>query len=175
MKAICTFAVLSCALSLATATTAETPKEVKASLLGAGGNNVGTVTFKAEKDGVKMSVHLAGLPEGEHALHIDEHAVCDAPDFKTAGDHFNPTNKQHGYENALGHPAGDTPVNITVFPDGEGEGTFLIKDISMDPSAANSILANGGTSVVIHEHGEDMKTDPSGNSGSRIACGVVKP
>jgi Cu-Zn family superoxide dismutase len=107
-------------------------------------------------------------------VHIHEHAVCDAPDFKAAGGHFNPDGKHHGFQNPDGHHNGDTPGNVSVGENHKGEATFVLKDISMDPGAPNSIFANGGTSVVVHEHADDEKTDPSGNSGNRIACGVVK-
>jgi Cu-Zn family superoxide dismutase len=124
---------------------------------------------------VKMHVELKNVPFGDHAVHIHQNAVCDAPDFKGAGGHFNPDKKQHGWDNPMGHHNGDLPKNVSVGEDHTADATFELKDISLDPAAPNSIFANGGTSVVVHEKADDMKTDPTGNAGNRIACAVVKP
>jgi len=148
--------------------------ELKVKLVSSQGQPAGTVTFRPVKNGVKMTVKLENIPFGEHGVHIHEHAVCDAPDFKAAGGHFNPMGKHHGFENPEGHHAGDLPKNVSVGENHKGEASFVLTDISMDPNLPNSIFANGGTSVVVHEHADDEKTDPSGNSGNRIACGVVK-
>ena len=148
--------------------------ELKVKLVSSQGQPAGTVTFKPVKNGVKMTVKLENIPFGEHGVHIHEHAVCDAPDFKAAGGHFNPMGKHHGFDNPEGHHAGDLPKNVSVGENHKGEASFVLTDISMDPNLPNSIFANGGTSVVVHEHADDQKTDPSGNSGNRIACGVVK-
>lgn len=150
------------------------PKEVKIKLVGSHGQPAGTVTFKQEKNGVKMKISLENIPFGEHAVHIHENPVCDAPDFHGAGGHFNPSGKQHGFQNPMGHHNGDLPGNVMVDEDHMGEATFRLNDISLDPSAPNSIFAHGGASVVVHEHADDEKTNPSGNAGNRIACGVVK-
>lgn len=151
-----------------------TSNELKVKLVNSQGQSAGTVTFKPVKKGVKMTVKLENVSFGEHGVHIHEHGVCDAPDFKAAGGHFNPTGKHHGFENPEGHHAGDLPKNVSVGENHKGEASFVLTDISMDPNLPNSIFANGGTSVVVHEHADDEKTDPSGNSGNRIACGVVK-
>jgi Cu-Zn family superoxide dismutase len=136
--------------------------------------DAGSVTFKTVKGGVKLTIALKNVPFGPHGVHIHQNAVCDAPDFKGAGGHFNPDGKQHGFENPMGHHAGDTPQNVSVGEDHTGSASFTLTSISLDPSAANSIFANGGTSVVVHEHADDMKSDPAGNAGNRIACGIVK-
>lgn len=149
-------------------------KTVKIKLETSHGQPAGTVTFSNVKNGVKMKISLENIPFGEHAVHIHEHAVCDAPDFHGAGGHFNPAGKHHGYNNPEGHHNGDLPRNVSVGEDHRGEATFVLHDISLDPSAPDSIFANGGTSVVVHEKADDMKSDPSGNAGNRIACGVVK-
>jgi superoxide dismutase, Cu-Zn family len=119
-------------------------------------------------------VKLENIPAGDHGVHVHEHAVCDAPDFKAAGGHFNPSGKHHGFQNPEGHHNGDTPGNVTVGENHKGQASFVLTDVSMDPNLPNSIFANGGTSVVVHEHADDEKTDPAGNAGNRIACGVVK-
>jgi superoxide dismutase, Cu-Zn family len=144
-------------------------------LMSSSGGDAGKVTFSGKPGGpVKMHVELKNLPFGDHAVHIHQKAVCDAPDFKGAGGHFNPDMKQHGWDNPMGHHNGDLPKNVSVGEDHAADATFELKDISLDPAAPNSIFANGGTSVVVHEKADDMKTDPTGNAGNRIACAVVK-
>lgn len=137
------------------------------------GEDAGTATFFAKKGKVVVKLDLKNLPVGEHGVHIHAKPMCDAPDFKTAGGHFNPTSKQHGFQNPMGHHAGDLPENVMIGEGHVGTATFKLDAISLDPTATNSILANGGTSIVVHEKADDMKTDPSGNSGNRIACGVI--
>jgi Cu-Zn family superoxide dismutase len=138
------------------------------------GEDAGTATFKAEKDGkVEIKLKLKNLPIGDHAVHIHQSPRCDPPDFKTAGGHFNPAGKQHGTQNPMGHHNGDLPQNLTIGPDHTGEASFKVDYLSLDPSAADSLFANGGTSVMVHEKPDDMKTDPTGNAGNRIACGII--
>lgn len=138
------------------------------------GQDAGTATFKQLKDGkLLIKLSLKNIDFGPHAVHIHQHPVCDAPDFEGAGPHFNPAGKQHGTLNPLGHHNGDLPENISIGEDHTGDITFKVDDLSLDPNATNSIVAHGGTSIVIHEHADDMKTNPTGNSGNRIACGVI--
>ncbi len=138
------------------------------------GQDAGTATFHGIKKGqVEIKLKLENLPVGDHAVHLHAKPVCEAPDFKTAGGHFNPDGKQHGTLNPAGHHNGDLPQNVTIGENHTGEATFKVNYLSMDPAAANSIFANGGTSVMVHEKADDMKTDPSGAAGNRIACGVV--
>jgi Cu-Zn family superoxide dismutase len=138
------------------------------------GEDAGTATFKELKGGqLSIKLNLKDLPPGEHAVHIHQKPLCDAPDFKTAGGHFNPDNKQHGTLNPMGHHNGDLPQNVSIGEDHTGQATFKVNYLSIDPSAPNSIIANGGTSIMIHEKADDMKTDPTGNAGNRIACGVI--
>ena len=137
------------------------------------GKDAGTVTLRQTKNGVKVTAKLKNLPIGNHAIHVHAVAKCDAPDFKTAGAHFNPEEKKHGLKNPEGAHAGDMPINLTVGPDGTVDSSFMAKGISLDPDAKNSVFANGGTSVVVHDKADDMMTDPSGNAGNRIACGVI--
>jgi Cu-Zn family superoxide dismutase len=153
---------------------AKKPKnEVVVPLKTSTGEDAGTATFQQAKSQLIIKVSLKNLPVGEHAVHIHAKALCEAPDFKTAAGHFNPENKQHGIQNPMGHHAGDLPQNVTIGEGHVGEATFKVDYLSLDAASPNSIIANGGTAIVVHEKPDDMKTDPTGNAGNRIACGVI--
>ena len=144
---------------------------VRVPLKSATGADAGTVTFHAEgQHNVQVDVHLMNMTPGEHAVHIHAGSTCEAPDFKSAGGHFNPTGKQHGFENPMGHHAGDLPHNITVGADGRGEAKFTVDYLSLEPGAQDAIY---GHAVVVHAGADDMKSDPAGNAGGRVACGVI--
>ncbi len=121
--------------------------------------------------GVKFSVQVKGLPPGKHGFHIHTVGKCEGFDFASAGAHFNPENKQHGSQNPQGPHAGDLP-NLTVAADGSGTLEYTNKLVSLG-TGANSLFKSDGTALVIHAGEDDEKTDPTGNSGARIACGVI--
>jgi len=136
------------------------------------GKDAGTITLTDKKGAVAFKLDLMGLPPGQHAIHIHQHPLCEPP-YATSGPHLNPSGKMHGTKNPEGPHDGDIPLNLKVGSDGTDKSSFTVKSISLDPAAPNSVFANGGTSIMIHAGPDDMETDPGGNSGARIACGVI--
>ena len=137
----------------------------------ADGRQVGTVQLREDRGGVTMRVNVSGLPAGTHGLHIHAVGRCDPPGFTTAGPHWNPLGRQHGTENPQGAHAGDLP-NVLISPSGLGsvEARF---DGWRIREGERALIDADGAAVVLHAKADDYRTDPSGNSGDRIACAVL--
>lgn len=134
---------------------------------------LGTISLSEAPKGTKIILDLKNLPPGEHAIHFHEKGECLAPEFKTAGEHYSPTAKDHGHKAKNGPHAGDMK-NVTVSKDGTLKTEIINAAVSLKKEAANSLLKAGGTAFVIHAKADDYKTQPSGNSGDRIACAVIR-
>ena len=134
-----------------------------------GSKLTGMATFAEIRDRVHVTVEIAGATPGEHGVHIHEKGDCSAPDASSAGPHFNPGGHFHGGPNAPMHHAGDFG-NLTAGPDGKGKLTLVTHDISLKPGP-RSVM---GRAIVVHEMADDLKSQPAGNAGARIGCGVIR-
>ena len=144
---------------------------VKVNLNDGKGQSVGTAQLSPDAKGVKIRLNLMNLTPGEHAIHVHMNAKCEGPAFTSAGGHLNPDMKHHGLQNPDGPHAGDMP-NFTVGADGKAKTTIVAPGVTMGDDS-HSVFSNGGTALVIHAKADDMKSDPAGNAGDRIACGVI--
>jgi Cu-Zn family superoxide dismutase len=147
---------------------AKAGETAKASLQDAKGQALGEVTFEETPHGVLIKGSLSNLPAGSHAIHVHEAGKCEGPEFKTAGGHFNPHKKAHGMKASGGKHAGDLP-NLFVGQDGKIQ-FELFADQGL---TVKSMMDADGAAVVVHAQGDDHATDPAGDAGGRIACGVV--
>jgi len=148
-----------------------TDSTATADIKNSGGQSVGTATLTQVPGGVRIVIDAKSLPPGAHAVHIHEIGKCEGPAFTTSGGHFNPERKQHGTMNARGAHAGDLP-NMSV--DGLGNGRLeTVTDRVTLGAGASSVFDADGSAIVIHAASDDFKTDPTGNAGGRIGCGVI--
>jgi len=143
-------------------------------LVNASGQSIGTVRAWQTAGGLAFRIDASGLPHGVHGVHVHSVGRCDPPDFASAGPHWNPTGKHHGISNPMGPHAGDLP-NVEVAANGVLGTTVTLPgaNIFAPPGAAGALLDADGAALVIHAAADDYKTDPSGNSGARIACAVI--
>ena len=145
-----------------------------ADIANAQGTKIGTAQFTDYGHGVKIVVSVSQLSPGEHGIHIHTVGKCDPPAFASAGDHFNPPNTHHGTHSKLGpHPHLGDLLNLLVDSKGNANQTFIANGVTLG-DGANSLFHEGGTSLVIHADRDNLIEDPSGDSGARIACGVIE-
>lgn len=143
---------------------------VTAQMRDSSGKELGTLTLTDAGQGIKITGRLSGLPPGEHAIHLHTTGRCDPPKFESAGGHWNPTNRQHGTQNPQGPHLGDLP-NFTVGRDGSATIDATTPGGSLRGS--DPLLDSDGAAVVVHAKRDDYKSQPAGNAGDRIACGVA--
>ncbi|HXY79439.1 MAG TPA: superoxide dismutase family protein [Candidatus Bathyarchaeia archaeon] len=169
------FLVIPVLLSFATLAFADAaPKSAHADIMNAQGAKIGTAKLTATKSGVKIVVNVSQLTPGEHGIHIHNVGKCEGPAFASAGGHFNPTSAHHGINNPQNpHPHAGDLLNLVVGKDGKGKLMFVDTAVTLG-DGANSLFHDGGTALVIHAKADDLMSDPSGNSGDRIACGVIE-
>jgi Cu-Zn family superoxide dismutase len=143
---------------------------VTARMRDAAGKDLGTLTVTEAAGAITVAGRLSGLPPGEHGIHLHQVGRCDPPSFESAGDHWNPTNRQHGKESPQGPHLGDLP-NITVAQDR----SVMVQVTTPGGTlrGANALLDSDGAAVVVHARRDDYRSQPAGDSGDRIACGMV--
>ncbi len=149
---------------------AETPINIP--LINAEGEKVGEAELSENSKGVAIHVRAEGLEPGKRAIHLHETGKCTPPDFQSAGAHFNPGHKEHGFHNPKGYHAGDLP-NLEVTAEGKVDAVIKTADVTLERGKPNSLLDKDGSALVIHAGEDDYVTDPAGNAGDRIVCGEI--
>jgi len=150
------------------------PKAVHANIVNGQGATIGSAKITAAAGGVKIAIRVSQLSAGEHGIHIHNVGKCEGPAFTTAGGHFNPTSAHHGIHNAQEpHPHLGDLKNLVADKNGTAKATFLASGVTLG-DGPDSLFHEGGTSLVIHAKTDDLMSDPSGNSGDRIGCGVIE-
>lgn len=149
------------------------PAPATAQLIDGTGAAVGTATLTQRENGVEIVLEARGLPAGQVlGFHVHERGLCETPGFQSAGGHFNPGNRQHGMEQPGGPHAGDLP-NLRVGADGSARLAVLNPHLSLG-TGPNSLLREGGTALLVHAQRDDYHSQPTGDAGDRIACGVIR-
>lgn len=147
--------------------------DVHVDLINQEGEITGEATLSEVKKGVNIHIEAWDLPEGLHGFHIHDKGICEPPVFESAGGHFNPTDAKHGFDHPEGPHAGDLP-NLNIGADGKVEENVVADMVTLKKDEENSLLKGGGTSLMIHSGPDDYTSQPAGDSGDRIACGVIK-
>ena len=170
---LCSLLLLGCGSSKPKTTTdpvtTGTPRTAVATLAPASGSNVsGTIQFREVDGGVEVTANVEGLTPGDHGWHVHEKGDCSAPDASSAGGHFNPSGHPHAAPDAAQHHEGDFG-NLTAADDGKATKTFVMKGITLGDGATSVV----GKGFIVHENADDLTTQPTGNAGGRVACGVI--
>jgi len=160
------------ALLCATAAFGQMSKSAHADMINASGAKIGTATITPTSMGVVIDLNVSQLPPGTHAIHIHTVGKCEGPAFASAGGHLNPEGKMHGKDNPMGPHAGDL-MNFDVDANGKAHVMVIAERVTLG-DGPNSLFHEGGTALMIHAQADDYKTDPTGNAGGRIACGVIQ-
>lgn len=147
-------------------------KALTVKLKDAEGKEVALAELTEKENGVQINIEATDLTPGKHGFHIHETGKCEAPDFKSAGGHFNPTDASHGKEHGEASHAGDLP-NLEISEDGTGSIEYLAENVTLKSGEKQSLVGEDGTALIIHEGADDYKSQPSGDAGSRVACGVI--
>jgi Cu-Zn family superoxide dismutase len=169
----CALAGIALTLTLAVPASAQDSQKATASLINDQGKTIGSATLTQTPHGVLIALDLKGVPAGEHAFHVNEKGICNPADkFASAGGHYNPGKKQHGYLLTGGTHAGDMP-NQHVGADGALKANVINTQITLG-AGAGTLFGGDGTALVLHAKGDDYKSQPAGDAGGRIACGVIK-
>ncbi len=172
IAALCGLAVAACVPSGAPGDAGAPPtvSQASARIADSSGRQLAVASAAQQNDGLRISVSASGLRPGSYGLHVHAVGRCDAPDFTSAGPHWNPTMRQHGSQNPQGAHRGDLP-NLIVGANGQGEIAFTIPEARLSGGVGGMLDADGAA-IVLHAGPDDYRTDPSGNSGARIGCGV---
>jgi Cu-Zn family superoxide dismutase len=167
------FVLVAVSLLMGSVTVWAVGERAAAPLRDAEGKVLGVALFVQEPQGVRISVTVKGLSPGEHGIHIHSVGKCEPPDFLSAGPHFNPTNKKHGLNNPEGPHSGDLP-NLVVGEDGSAVYEQVTDRVTLTAGEL-SLFDEDGSALIIHAGSDDQITDPAGNSGARLLCGVITP
>lgn len=164
-----TWILVALAASVAACATVEPTGGTPMPLINSAGQQIGIVRAWQTAGGVSFHIEARGLPHGVHGIHVHPIGRCDPPDFSTAGSHWNPTGREHGLNNPKGPHAGDMP-NVEVSANGVLSQTVVLPNATMA-----QLLDQDGASIMIHAAADDYISQPSGNSGAKIACAVIQP